>query len=586
MQRLSILSLFFLFTMPSWAAEKEIPVKSEIKAVTVFLRGAQVTREATVTLNKGTTVLKFEALSPNIDKNSIQVEGDQKFVILSVNHQANYLKEVSQTVELREIDSQIEDLIFKIQMRKNLETVYAEEKRMLIDNKAIKGSETSLIIEDLMEMADFYRDRMEEVELKLLEIQRDKKKLAKKIKLLQQQRYNLDQNQGKHTSEIIVNLSSKSTTTAKIRVRYIVSNAGWIPSYDVRSDDINGPVEFTYKAKVFQNTGYDWEKVDLKLSTGNPSVSGTKPTVTPHILAIYDPLAEARQRDAERKYKDQAQNEADRKLVATNREIELKDFIDVDEEISVDDLISEDHPQMRPSADGQGYFALEQRAELDVMYEWNSPSVADHTTVAESNVSTTFTIDLPYTIPSDNKKNDVEVARHDLPVEYNYFTAPKVDNDAFLVAQVSGWDSYNLLPGDANIYYEDTYVGTAFLDTRTTSDTLAVSLGRDQGLVITRKKVKEYSKTVTVGSTKKVQLGIEISVRNTKSSQVELTMEDQVPISANKEIQISIDDKGGATLDEATGKLTWKIKVRPGETQTFRFIYTVKHPKGAYIPNF
>ena len=214
----------------------------------------------------------------------------------------------------------------------------------------------------------------------------------------------------------------------------MVSQAGWIPVYDVRSDDINGPVELSYKAKVYQNTGYDWDKVMLHLNTGNPTVSGTQPTVEPWVLQMYDPIADAKRREANRRYREEAERKkaAEGRAVASNSSYTLTTTGSDDGNVAT-----------APQGGTPGY-----------TYSWDFGSTADFTNMTESNVSTEFKIKVPYTIKTDGKKYDVEVARHDLPVEYNYFSVPKIDDDAFLIARVSGWDAYNLLPGTANIYYQ------------------------------------------------------------------------------------------------------------------------------------
>lgn len=557
------LLLCLLQATVTFGSDKEIPVQSKIKEVTVFLRGAQVTREATVTVNPGTTVFKFEELSPGINKNSIQVEGDKKFTILSVNHQMNYLKKVDKTAEIKKVDQQLEELKFKKKMRQNLKEVYQEEKKMLIENKSIKGEAKALNIEDLMEMADFYRARLQEVEMKLLEINRDVKKIDEQIQKLNNQRYELSSEGQKNTSEIIVHVSSKVKTSAKIKVRFMVNQAGWVPVYDVRSDDINGPVELSYKAKVYQNTGYDWDKVMLHLNTGNPTVSGTQPSVEPWVLSMYDPIQDAKRRERYRE-------EAEKKKQAEGRAIQSNSAYTVTTTTSSDGSVA-----ANPQGGAPGY-----------TYGWDDRSTADYTNMTESNVSTEFKIKVPYSIKTDGKKYDVEVARHDLPVNYSYYSVPKIDDDAFLIARVSGWDAYNLLPGTANIYYQDTYVGNSFLDTRSTLDTLDISLGRDQGIIIERKKVKDFSKTTTVGNNKKTSLGIEINIRNNKSSVVELSLEDQIPVSSRKEIVVEVIDDGGATIEEETGKLKWNVKLKPGQSVKYTFTYSVKYPKNKPLANF
>lgn len=544
--------LLTLVTLPALAAEPEKTVSSKIKDVTVFLKGAQVTREANVQLSTGNTVIVLENLSPNLNKNSIQVKGDQKFTILSVNHRLNYNQEVQASEDVKKINRQIKDLKFKLEMRQSLESVYYEEKNLLIANSKIGSETTNLNIEDLMDMADFYRDRLKEVQLRLLEINEEQKKIEQEIAALKRQRSALTTGTQKKTSDVVIRVNTKGSVTTKLRVSYLVNNAGWSPVYDIRSADINGPVELTYKAKVYQNSGFDWEKVNLKLSTGNPSLNGSKPNVSPWVLQSYDPYAEQRKRE---EYERAKEAEAKRKKVRS----------------SADRAAAPSAPESIPT-DGAGY-----------TYQ---STAADFTSVTQSSVTTVFNIKVPYTINSDGKQYDVEVQRHDLPVEYNYFAIPKVEEEAFLIAKISGWDNYSLLPGSANIYYQDTYVGKSYLDTRSTSDTIDISLGRDQGIVVARKKVKDFTKTTVAGSNRKVSLGLEISVRNTKKAPVQIVIEDQIPISTHKDIQISADDLGGATYDETTGKLTWTVTLQPGEQQQFRFRYTVKHPKDQPIANF
>ena len=88
---------------------------------------------------------------------------------------------------------------------------------------------------------------------------------------------------------------------------------------------------------------------------------------------------------------------------------------------------------------------------------------------------------MPYTIPSDGKNHQVGVQEQELTSSYKYYCTPKLDLDAFLFAQVTGWEGLNLLAGPAYIYFEGTYVGESLLDLAGVGDTLDISLGRDQG---------------------------------------------------------------------------------------------------------
>ncbi|HXA01602.1 MAG TPA: DUF4139 domain-containing protein, partial [Cytophagaceae bacterium] len=338
-------------------------------------------------------------------------------------------------------------------------------------------------------------------------------------------------------SQITVTVSAKNRINVALEVQYIVTNAGWYPIYDLRAKDTKNPIQLSYKAQVFQNTGIDWEKVKLKLSTGNPSQGGTKPTLATWWLQIYTPVSYS---NAKKKYK------------------------------------SSPAPSMASKDD---YNSGELSKEEDIA----ATNVSSYTQVTETTLAAEFDIAVPYSIPSDGIGQLVDVRNYQLPATYKHFAVPKMDKDAFLVAQVTGWEDLNMLSGNANIYFEGTYVGEAFLDMQNTKDTLDLSLGRDNKVVIERKKLKDFSKRNLIGSTKKEEFVYEISIRNTKKDPIEISLEDQVPVSKDSQIEVEVTDAGGAEYDVTTGKLVWKINLNSTETKKVTFKYSVKYPKNKIV---
>lgn len=191
--------------------------------------------------------------------------------------------------------------------------------------------------------------------------------------------------------------------------------------------------------------------------------------------------------------------------------------------------------------------------------------------------TTAFDIELPYTIPTDGKEYQVEIKEENMKAEYQYTCAPKLETDAFLTAQIIDWEQYNLLEGEANIYFEGTYLGKTLLKTNSVEDTLRLSLGRDKNVVVTRTKLKDFSKTSFLSSKLKASRGYEIKIRNKKSVPLNIVIEDQIPISTDKSIEVEHDAKG-AEYDKDKGKLTWKIELKPLEDKKVNFNYSVKYP--------
>jgi uncharacterized protein (TIGR02231 family) len=531
-------------------AGDEREVKSKIKEVTVFLKGAQVTREGSVALSTGNNEVKFIDLAPGIDPNSIQVKGGDNLTIISVNYQTNYLSEASELSSVKSIKGSLEALKDKKAYKREMRELYKEEKSLLLTNKNIKGSKAGVDVDNLVFFADYLREHLTELELLLAENERQEKILDDEISRLNRQLKELKAEHNRPTGEIMVKLSAKVRTTAKLRVSYVVRKAGWIPTYDIRAKEVNAPIALTYKAKVFQNTGQDWNKIKINLSTGNPSLGGSKPAFSPWVLRFESPNTI--------NYRGSREAEKDRYFY--------------------DGVKSDTAMFIAPSGTAELRFGVNNQPT-------NAATTSSYTNRVSSNVNTEFKVKIPYTILSDGKKHLVEIQEHKLPAEYAYYTAPKFDKDAFLLAKATGWDELSLLPGNASIYYQGTYVGQSYINTNITKDTLKLSMGRDKGIVVERKKVKDFSKTTTVGSSKKTKLGLEISIRNNRATAITIDLEDQVPISKHKEVEIELLEKSGAKHNPVTGKLEWKVKLAPGETKTYKFTYSVKYPKDKVLGN-
>ena len=194
-----------------------------------------------------------------------------------------------------------------------------------------------------------------------------------------------------------------------------------------------------------------------------------------------------------------------------------------------------------------------------------------------------FTIEKNYTILSDGKSNSVEIKDVLIPADYQYYCAPAFDKDAFLTAKIIDWESLNLLEGEANLFFEGTYLGKSLINPMINTDTMEISLGRDKGIQITRVKLKDFSKKQFLGSNRIEQRTWEISVRNNKKQPINLILQDQYPISNRKEISVERIENEGAILDEIEGFLTWNLNIMPSTEKKVMFKFLVKYPSNLDI---
>ena len=548
MKRFLISLVFSALALAGGAQEDETQhIKSKPEKVTVFVNGAQIEAHGSGSLKAGTQKLVFDNLSNFVDPNSIQVKANADITILAVNFQLNYL-EPQKNPEYKRLEDSIrinKKELARVVINKN---TYYEELTMLNSNRAIGGANSGVSVSELEKMANFIRTRVGDVSLKKLEAEEKETKLREQLSQLEQQLNTLRNSGSKPSGEIAVTIASNGAGSANFDLNYFVSNCGWVPMYDVRVKDVNTPAEIVAKANVYQNTGTDWKNVKLSLNTGNPTRGNTKPSLQPWALYLSDRVV--------------------RKEYKNTRTRSMPGY-------AGDEMAPRAAASEKYSADMES----KKMQEVQITSNWSSTS-ASNTVVGTTTTNAVFDIALPYTIISNGKDNIVEIQEYTVAANYSYFAVPKVDKDAFLVADLIGWDKNELLPGDANVYFENNYVGKTYFDSRIVDDTLSFALGRDNNVRILRKQVKDMKeKTSAASSSNKLSREYEIELKNTRKADIVLELEDQIPLTTNAELTIEKTGAEGAAYDAQTGKLTWKLTLKPGESRKLTFGYTLKYPK-------
>lgn len=524
-----------LICLPLLASE-QLDVNSQIKEVTVFLHGAQITRQAAFNVTKGSTMLAFRELPVNLDPQSIQASGEGNFVILSLLHQVNYLAGTRKTAAVKALQDTLRVLEDNLAQANGKQAVLKSEEELLIANRNLGGNDRTITMAELKQAADFYRARLTEIKKEQIKLTTESGLLTQKIEKVRNQLNTMNADIQKPTSEILVSISAPENTPVKMQISYTVKDAGWFPIYDVRAKDVQNPVLLNYNARVSQNTGEDWDKVMLKLSTANPQQRGEKPDLQPWFIDFEQPVS--------------LLNE----VVLRGSGMEKKAYA---APMAVEDQMQESAEMAAPLA----------------------ATAASLTEAGESQTNLEFNIRIPYDIPSDSRQYTISIQESTLPATFEYYCAPKIDREAFLLARITGWENLNLLSGEINLFFEGTYVGKSSLNIRNTNDTLDLSLGRDKGIVVTRVKMKDYTEEKTIGSNKRETRAWEITVRNTKRQALNLRLEDQLPVSMNKDIELEPLEFSGGVYNKETGRVTWKLKLDPSEEKKLRLAFAIKYPK-------
>ncbi len=538
MKKTLVASIAVLICIPVLLFAEPRHFNSHVTEVTVYLHGAMVKRTAHINLQQGSNEIVLDGLSNSLDINSVRLECSSNITILSVNAATNYLNKGQKSSEETALQTILDTLNQRLNLVQNDITSLNTELDMMKANYRVTTGNQGFYVDALENTADFFDKRIRDILNGLIPLKTKEKELTDKITPLRAQLNEIHRKNSAPQGEITVAATSPGYAEADFTFSYYVNNAGWTPTYNMRAENDQSDILLDYDAEVTQTSGEDWNDVKLILSTGNPSISGVKPNLATNKLDYESPP----------------------RLVSDNTSSSnsMAGF-------SVDNTVT-----------GKSL----QAEELDKV---SANYASDYTNVNQNILATVFDIDLKYNILSDGISKHVRIQQDTLHSKFSYAAVPKLSTDAFLEADITGWEAYNLLPGNVNIFLENSFVGKSYIDPSITKDTLTVSFGRDKRINIKRVRVKQFTRNQFLGNSKIQSFGYQISARNTKATPIDIKIEDQVPVSTQKDIVVELIQSAGAELNPSTGTLTWRLNLPPDVDKSVTFEYTVKYPKGKEI---
>ena len=598
-------------------------VKTEVSKVTLFLDGAQVTRTRQIELPAGETTLRFTDLSPYLDAKSLQVTAEGRLTILGVERTYDYADSLVRTRRQQQLEQELKANEREARGNEAERENVQSELKLLEVNCSASTRAANIPIATVRELTDYYAAQLRKLRARQLELEEQQKALAEEKQRISKELAQAGGKPKEPMSTAEVKIDAKTRCQATFTLVYYVNNAGWHPSYDIRSAGLNIPLSLSYKANIRQNTREKWTDVELTLSSANPLVGNIVPELQTYWLdyglsaprydlrlkdntvsgMVYDaethePIAGAMvtipgttigtATDVDGRYSLTLPNGASelkfsfvgmqaevRRITGPTINVAMRPNMQKLDEVAVTAYGTRSKRGITGSAAQNRAMALE--ADTDFAEEEASETIAVDRT--QNRTDYEFAIRRPYTIPSDGKPVAVEIGRYELPANYLYGSTPKIDKDAFLTAEATGWRQYNLLEGEANVYFEGTFIGKSILSPDLANDTLRFSLGRDRGIAIKREKEHDYTARRAAGSNRTQTVGWLLTVRNTRNEAVTLELRDQLPVSRNNEITVTAEELSGGRLDPAKGLVTWKMQLAPGAQRNLRLRYKVKYPK-------
>lgn len=515
---------------------------SVVTDVTIYRSYAKETRIGSIQVPEGNSEVVITNITQHIDENSIQVGCRSDIKLLSVSTRLNYIVDEHgiNPNKIKVWQDSIKLLDKKSRFMAKQKEAYETELSILNANTKLGSEHEGLKAAHLKELLDLNRSKQAELKKLIFDIDEEYNEYRNMMATLQNQVNQHSTNAiGKPVREIVLKLFSNSENNTSFKVSYLVTTAGWTPTYELRCENTNKPLMINCRAKITQNTGFDWKNVRIKLSTANPTQNHNRPILYPLFVDFMQP---------------------------DYYQAKLKKTTGYGE-----DYVAKEAPavqMMSNMAYGKSNEEFKDGMKLD----------EKAVTVTEGDMMVEYELEQKQDIESDGKEHIVAIQEITLPATYNYHTVPKLDNGVFLLARVTDWGKYNLLAGEATLFFDDMYIGKSYLNPHVSTDTLFISLGRDEKINVKRTKLLELCSTKKFSSKKKEVKAYETMIKNNKNIPIEIELLDQIPLARHTDIEVELEEAEGAEITKEYGKVLWKLKLQPGETRKVKIVYSIKFP--------
>lgn len=545
MKTLTILvSLVSLVCLPLTLSAQSAPLqaKSRIAAVTVFSDRAQVTREATLALKAGTNLVTFDNLPLLMADESLRAEGKgggrARISGITVK---NVFLDRTQEKRVREIEDEIAALTRKVESIEARRKALASQ-RAFIDSIRVGWSERiskELALgkpsaAELGEAAKFVGDNVGKIEEQLYDAEAAKRPLTDRIAALKKELEQSRADRMKEVRSVQVAIEAERDMRFDLDLSYLVSQASWEPTYDVRLSADGKDAELTYRAQVWQKTGEDWPGVKLSLSTASPEVGGGAPELSPWHISLYEPP---------------------RPVAYQSRMKEM----------------------MAPAPAGM---AVMGSAMPEYGADQFEPALPLSAEVAQGQTSVLFQVVQPVDIPADGTRSGSVIALESVPVTAEYVSVPKLSPRVYLKSTVLNKTPYPLLAGEVNIFNDAVFGGKSQLKTVASGEEFDLYFGSDDQIKVKRDVTKIRKKAGLIGSNS-VTYRLSMELENFKKRSVTVSLLDQQPLPGNAEIKVNLEDVAPKpTETKEDGTIVWKVDLAPGEKKKVAYDLVIEYPKG------
>ncbi|MCU0328370.1 MAG: DUF4139 domain-containing protein [Chitinophagales bacterium] len=538
---------------------------SEVKPyeVMLYLRGAKVKAKTTVFLKQGRNSIIIKNLPQSIDENSIKIglsEGANLFSFTPRNeapmlvnaepidqkYTQVYIDSVNETYRRRIQKLDDQKNLVETKMRKIIEII--ESNKNLVQTNSSKETPQTNFSQNLTTLINLYEQKVDAFQKELNQIEESRYNLTINQKNFQQslspkvKPLPISQKPDLLTKELVLDIQSNLPKNTTLDLTYMVSQASWIPLYDFKLDKISDPMQITYKAKVYQYTGQDWNQVKLTISAFMPKSSTQRPVLS----SLYVDF---------QKYQ-----------VTKNIQLEYGS------PAAPAPKRSEYFKEIKTESNAVNSFGASDKPTENLKFDVPTAQISQEILNVEYQLTSLQSI-LSSELPSN-----VVMHSTTAKTENKYYHVPKLSKNVYLMAWLKNWNQFNFLDGEASIYLNDNFVGKTWISSNFVGDKYPVSLGEDERIQAKRLTVKDIDDKMEKKNFVTHQFLWENVVRNGTAAEIAIDIYDQIPVSENKDVTIEDILYDGGKYNAENGFVHWDVTIPRMSSLTKRLGYKMKYP--------
>jgi len=532
--------------------EKELYLEAPITEVTVFQGRALITREGKIDVEPGEHDITLKNLPLSISADSLRVSGEglegnlitgaeihKVFEKDTVDVDRKELEEKYKAAQERQalIQEEVEEL--EVQMAQ-LET--AARNFLEAFPKALAYHKSN--IDDHKNFMDYVAGHRKELAVALRVKRKDLDKAAKETGAVLGFLNLSSSKSGRDRNNVDIGIVAKKAGSMKFMVNYVVDGASWEPVYDCRVLTDDKKVNLSYYGIVRQTTGEDWDDVSLILSTAPHTESKELPDLNPWYLSTYMPEKSRRKSGA-----------MFARGIAKKEACQAPGLGGAPPEAAMDMLME---------------------GEADEAYE----TVISTADVQESGEAIVFKVRRRDNIPSDGQPKKLAVSILELDCRTEYLAVPKLTPEAYLKAKVKNTTDFLFLAGKVNLFQEDDFIGSTYINSIAPGEKFNLSLGVARRIKVKRELVKRETEGAgLLKGSRRLTYGYKIKVENHKKVKSKFVIMDQLPVPQHENIKVerTVLDPKPRKIDDLK-LITWKFYLEPEAKKTIKLEFEVEHP--------